>query len=203
MGMNHNVGIIECKMVGADLDLREHMFDLAQVKFREFLHSSRGMDNDIESFCLEWLANIKAWPVIGSRGPVIYLGWAYKAKDKLALHKALLFLGDMFMANTDEHTAFNLYIVALEGFTYVDVHQSRAECMLRLGDLSNKQGNTSVAIDHWKMARPLFEWSSQVKDVAQIDSRFVALEKAHKEAVLKLETLQASAQLVEGSFIPQ
>ncbi|KAJ7234164.1 hypothetical protein B0H12DRAFT_1076399 [Mycena haematopus] len=189
--LGHFRDMIVCKMTGADLDLREHIFDLAQVKFQECLHSSWGIYNEVQSFCLERLANIKAWPAtkLQSKWPMVYLALAYKSKEKLALHKALLFLGDVFIINNNEHTASNLYIVALEGFTYMDVHQKRAECMLRLGDLANKQGNTSVAINHWKMARPLFERSLQAKNVAQIDSRLAALDKAQEEALVKLKTL--------------
>ncbi|KAJ7249529.1 hypothetical protein B0H12DRAFT_1300352 [Mycena haematopus] len=200
----HIGGIIACKISGADMDLREHMFDLAQVKFRECLHHSWGIDNEGESLCLERLANIKAWPAIELqwRWPVIYLGWAYKVKEKLALYKALLFLGDVFMLNNnDEHTAFNLYTIALEGFTFMDVHQSRAECMLRLGDIAHSQRNTSEAIDHWKMAQLLFQRSSQAKDVDQIDSKLAALEKVQEEALVKLATLQAPTQLLEELFI--
>jgi hypothetical protein len=124
----------------------------------------------------------------------MYLGFAYKSKEKLALHKALWFLGDAVVVNKDEDTAFTLYTVALEGFTYMDVHQSRAQCMLRLGDLADKQGNTSVAIAHLKAARPLFERSSQAKDVRQIHSRLANFEKAHEQALVKLVTLQAPSR---------
>jgi hypothetical protein len=47
-----------------------------------------------------------------------------QSKENVALHKALLFLGDVFIANKDQETATNAYIVALEGFTYMDIHQS-------------------------------------------------------------------------------
>jgi hypothetical protein len=52
----------------------------------------------------------------------------------------------VFLATKDDETATNLYIVALEGFTHMDIHRSRAQCMLRLGDLANEQGYTSKAI---------------------------------------------------------
>jgi hypothetical protein len=97
----------------------------------------------------------------------------------LELHKALLFLGDMFIVNEDEHTATSLYIVALEGFTYMDVHRSRAQCMMRLGDLAKEHGHISDAIAHWKAAQPLFERSFQARDVAEIDARLLAVEKVH------------------------
>ncbi|KAJ6480998.1 hypothetical protein C8R45DRAFT_1100565 [Mycena sanguinolenta] len=110
---------------------------------------------------------------------------------------ALLFLGDVFVTDNDEDTALALYTVALEGFTFMDVHRSRAECMLRLGDLAYKHGDTTAAIVHWEMARPLFERSSQTKDIAKIDSRLVTVEKAHKEALTRLVDLQAPTQLLD------
>ncbi|KAJ6510989.1 hypothetical protein C8R45DRAFT_1068835 [Mycena sanguinolenta] len=192
------VGIIKCKIIRAEMERRECKFDLAYLKFRECLHFTLGRHADIESSCLEQLANIKAWPTTTAplTWPIIYLGFAYKAKEKLALHKALLFLGDVFKLESDEITAFNLYNVALAGFTQMDVHQSRAQCMMHLGDLAHKQGNTSEAIIHWNAAQPLFECSLQVMDVAQIDSRLAAVEEARKEALGKLAALQVPTQLV-------
>ncbi|KAJ7826882.1 hypothetical protein B0H14DRAFT_3144805 [Mycena olivaceomarginata] len=172
---NHLWGITICDMIQADMELREEKFDLAKG-----------------------LANIKAWHAIGPQytWPVIYVGHAHKSKSKLGLHKGLLFLGDVFIAHKDEETAMNLYMVALEGFTHMDVHCSRAQCMLRLGDLANEQGNTSAAIGQWKAARPLLERSLQAKDVAQIDSRLATIDKAHQEALVELGTLHAPGQFL-------
>jgi tetratricopeptide (TPR) repeat protein len=171
--------IIFCSMFEAEVELREGKFDLAKAKLQECLHSA--LQNQIELYCLERLADIRAWPTADwqSRWPVVYCGLANKSKARLELHKALLFLGDMFIVNEDEHTATSLYIVALEGFTYMDVHRSRAQCMMRLGDLAKGHGHISDAIAHWKAARPLFERSFQARDVAEIDARLLAVEKVH------------------------
>ncbi|KAJ7895166.1 hypothetical protein B0H14DRAFT_2558744 [Mycena olivaceomarginata] len=117
--------IIACNMFIADIELRERKFDLAKIKFQECLHSARGTNNRVELFCWERLADIRAWATSEWQPtwPVIYLGYAYRRKDKLALHKALLCLGDMLIVNKDKKTAANLYTVALEGFTHMDVHQ--------------------------------------------------------------------------------
>jgi hypothetical protein len=121
----------------------------------------------------------------------MYCGCAYKSKDKLELHKALVFLGDVFLATKDDETATNLYIVALKGFTHMDVHHSQAQCMVRLGDLANKQGHTSKAIGFWTAARPLFEWSLQTKDVTHIDFRLSTVDKSHQKSLLQLTALSA------------
>jgi hypothetical protein len=100
-----------------------------------------------------------------------------KCGEKLALHKALLFLGDVYIANKDEDTANNLYTVALEGFTYMGIHQSQAQTMLRLGDLAHKRGQSTHTISLWTVAQPLFEQSLQAKHITQIDSRLLAAEQ--------------------------
>jgi hypothetical protein len=169
---------------------------MAKVKFKEILTSLRGQDHEVELFCLGRLADIRAWPASEwhPRWPIMYCGHAYIAKDKLELHQALLLLGDVFLATKDNETATNLYIVALEGFTYMDVHRSRAQCMVRLGDLANEQGHTSKAIGFWKTARPLFERSLQAKDVAQIDVRLSTVDKTHQKSLLQLTTMSVPAQ---------
>ncbi|KAF8144392.1 hypothetical protein K438DRAFT_2101925 [Mycena galopus ATCC 62051] len=186
-----------CDMLQGRIELLEGRFDSAKVKFQECLTSTRGY-HDTRSFCFEQLANIQAWPENEwqYKWPITYLGYAHILKHKLALHKALLFLGDVFISNEDEETATSLYQVALEGFTYMDVHQSRAQCMLRLGDLANKNGRTSEAITFWKAAQPLFERSSQAKDMAQIDAKIATVENAGQMALAQLETLDAPVQVV-------
>jgi hypothetical protein len=73
---------------------------------------------------LERLADMESWHVTtwDWRWPVIYLVDSGNSKQKLALHKALLFLGDLFLVMVDEDTATSLLKVALAGFTDMDVH---------------------------------------------------------------------------------
>ncbi|KAF8171439.1 hypothetical protein K438DRAFT_1852839 [Mycena galopus ATCC 62051] len=162
-----------CGTVQAMLELRDEKFDSAKAKFQECLCLSWGIHAEVRNFCLEQLANIRAWPanMWGYKWPIIYLASATKVKDKLHLHKALLFLGDTFIANHEENSAANLYQVALAGFTQMD------------------------AITYWEAARPLFERTLQTKDVAQIDSRLATCESDHNKALVKLETLHAPIQL--------
>jgi hypothetical protein len=67
--------------------------------------------------------------------------------------------------------------------------------MVRLGDLADRQGHTSKAIGFWTTARPLFERSLQVKDVAQIDVR---LSTAHQKSLLLPTTLGAPDQVLHS-----
>ncbi|KAF8177112.1 hypothetical protein K438DRAFT_1845987, partial [Mycena galopus ATCC 62051] len=176
---------IACDRVQAMIEVREKKFDVAYSRFCECFKLTWVTLNESACLVLEQLADIKTWPlsVPQHKWPPIYLVYACKSKDKLALHKALLFLGDVFIVNEDEKTATSLYQVALAGFTNMDVHHYQALCMLRLGDLANKQGSTSEAITLWKAARPLFVQSSQVQDVSDIDCRIEALENTHQRAL--------------------
>lgn len=105
---------------------------------------------------------------------MVFLVHSMKSKEKLSIHKALQFLGEYFLAQ-DEETAISLYIVALDGFTRMDVHRSRAECLIRLGEISNAHGDLLSAVENWQTARPLFERSSQTKQVEETDRRLASV----------------------------
>jgi tetratricopeptide (TPR) repeat protein len=157
---------------------------------------------------VEELANLNNWGISDidwvSGWATIFLGYALKYEDKFATHKALCNLGDIFMADGDLNTAFGLFTVALEGFTWMDVHQSRAECMLRLGKISQHRGRLEEAIAFWKAAGPLFERSSQAKDVAHINTLVSSLEQEaeqkHTEHLAHLTTFGAPNTLVQNQI---
>ncbi|KAJ7112261.1 hypothetical protein C8R44DRAFT_932850 [Mycena epipterygia] len=198
----------QCKRILADLHLREGNEMVAETLFQQCLAMGRN-DSETMSYCLERLADISCWTSINNnqleRWPVIYLVHAQKTQEKMALYKALCFLGDVFLSEGDKHTAHNLFVVALEGFTYMDVHRSRADCMLRLGDIEKNRGNLVKAAELWTEARPLFERSSQVKDTAKIDTR-VAMVKSemfetHQKSLTLLSELQTPTMSVDETFI--
>ncbi|KAJ7032171.1 hypothetical protein C8F04DRAFT_1185234 [Mycena alexandri] len=108
-----------------------------------------------------------------------------KQKEKLGIHKGLQFMGDIFLQKDDEATAISLFTLALQGFTLMDVHRSRAECMIRLGDISEKNGDLFNALELWEMARPLFERSSQTKQIQALDERMSRVDEGVKEQYQK------------------
>ncbi|KAJ7028895.1 hypothetical protein C8F04DRAFT_48123 [Mycena alexandri] len=182
-----------CDMISGALDLRERNETSARTLFQDCLKSAWGKDTQGVIYCLERLADVSKWSIEfhgQEKWPVLYLCSAHISREKLAFYKALLFIGDLFM-EVDQVTAQNLFIVALEGFTSMDVHRSRAQCMLWLGDLAQRKGETTEAAELWKSARSLFERSLQAKDVAAIDLRLVALEQGHKKSLAKLTTLHS------------
>jgi hypothetical protein len=131
----------------------------------------------------------------------VFLVHSLKRTEKLGIYKALKFLGDGFLSQNEEQTAISLFTVALEGFTQMDVHYSRAECMLQLGDISMGHSDPFKAVEFWERARPLFERSSQAKQVQHINERLAGISedmlKQHRNNLAHLAELNAPAGTVE------
>jgi hypothetical protein len=157
----------------------------------------------MKSYCLEQLGNTGHWGASGqmSSWTTVYLAHSIKFKEKLGINKALRFLGDIFLAHADEDTAVSLFIIALEGFTYMDVHCSRAECMLRLGDNAKEHDDLQEAVEFWDAARPLFERSSQTKQIELIDERLASVGEdvlgQHRVILACLTKMNAPTGIVE------
>ncbi|KAJ7193121.1 hypothetical protein GGX14DRAFT_546373 [Mycena pura] len=169
--------IAMCDATEADLCLREkNMLDANKI-FKRSLKLSLGKSNEMTIYCLERLADVHRWSAIywTNIWPALYLVHALNSNQKLNIYKALKCLGDIICVEGDQSTAISLYTVALEGFTQMDVHCSRAECMLRLGDMSKGDGDFEKAEGYWKTARLLFGYSSQGKKVVLIDERLATM----------------------------
>jgi tetratricopeptide (TPR) repeat protein len=186
--------IIYCDITLADLYLREKDLMRAKTIFEKSLKLAAG-SNEIKLFCCERLGNVSSWgPDASIPGwTTIFLVRSLKSQKILQVYKALQFFGQIFLMQNDEDTAISLFTVALEGFTYMDVHQSRGECMLRLGDIFNSHGDQLKAVELWTTAQPLFERSSQAKQVQCINERFAGIGsdvlEQHKENITRLVEL--------------
>ncbi|KAJ7452600.1 hypothetical protein FB451DRAFT_1100740 [Mycena latifolia] len=181
--MQTSGGIIACEITLASLYLRERDYVAAKPLFQKCINLCWGNQEEQVSYSLERLADTSRWGVAdfgwSSRWTVVYLVHTKILQKKLDLYKALQFMGDVFLRNGDDDTANNLFIVALQGFTFMDVHRSRANCMIRLGDIAQRRGDFAEAVTLWRNARPLFELSLQTNDVAQIDARLGAANQEH------------------------
>ncbi|KAJ6603285.1 hypothetical protein DFH09DRAFT_1068456 [Mycena vulgaris] len=197
LATGYHAGLMYCDMVLADLHLRQGNITSSKILFQQCFDRSWGKEAETMIYCLERVGDISQWGVSdfewASTWSVVYLAFAQKSQGRLTLNKALWCLGDVFFAREDADTAASLFIVALEGFTYMDIHRSRAECMLRLGDIASKRGNFEKTAELWTDARPLFERALQSRDVTKIDARLAAvhqdiLEK-HEKAIEHLSEL--------------
>ncbi|KAJ7458627.1 hypothetical protein FB451DRAFT_1372295 [Mycena latifolia] len=176
--MGSTIGLLGCDQRSADLDLREGRLISAKKTFIQCLNESWGTQSDAVMYCLERLGDPSRWGTSGQveafPWTIIYLGFGLRLKDKRAIHIAIRALGDVFRAEGDLVTAQSSYVVALEGFTMMDIHRGRADCMLRLGDIEEQDGQLDKALNCWEAARPLFERSLQKAEISQVDARLVA-----------------------------
>ncbi|KAJ6472244.1 hypothetical protein DFH09DRAFT_1476015 [Mycena vulgaris] len=164
-----------CDATMGALHLREGNLQSAKSLFQKCLSSSWGNHGELVNYCLERLGDRHLWDSKDPSWTIVYLLHASKSQQKLDVHKALQFMGDIFRTEGDQATAVSLLTVALEGFTQMDVHRSRAECMLALGYISKEHGDILKAEELWRTARPLFERSSQAKKVALIDEELLII----------------------------
>ncbi|KAJ7766071.1 hypothetical protein B0H16DRAFT_1792949 [Mycena metata] len=189
-----------CDMTQADLNLREG--DMSCSLFCKCLKAGLGQFSEIVSYSLERLADVTHWS--SHHDPswsIILLAHSLRTKGKLGIYKALQFIGDVHLMQNDELTAINLFTVALDSFTYMDVHRSRAECMIRLGDMAKKNGDLLKALELWETAKPLFERLSQAKRVQDIDERVGGIseetKEQHRKNLARLAELNVPAGKVE------
>jgi hypothetical protein len=190
-----------CDMILADLHLREGNLLVAKALFEKcvkFVGSS-----EIISYCLERLGNTSRWGDLNgfSSWTTVFLVHCLKSKEKLGIYKALQFLGDVILSQGDEYTFISLLTVALEGFTQMDVHCSRAECVLRLGDISMGNSNMLKAVELWETAKLLFERSNQAKQVEHVNQRLAGVSenvlKQHRKNLVRLAELNPPSGTVE------
>ncbi|KAJ6592037.1 hypothetical protein DFH09DRAFT_1414862 [Mycena vulgaris] len=173
--MNYVVYKMMCDAVTGALHLREGNLQSAKMLLHKCLSSSWRNRAELANYCLERLGDGILWDSTDQSWTIIYLVYASKSQQRLDVHKALQFLGNIFRTEGDQDTAVSLLTTALEGFTQMDVHRSRAECMLGLGYISKENGGGLKAAELWRTARPLCERSSQAKKVALIDEELLSI----------------------------
>jgi hypothetical protein len=110
-------------------------------------------------------------------------------------------LGQIFSAEGDDETALNPFNVALDGFTFMDIHCWQADCMVQIGDILTNHGEVIKAIELWKTARPLFGKSSQMKDALKIDIKIAEVDSAilakYEEQLQHLSELHVPVSALE------
>ncbi|KAJ7247843.1 hypothetical protein C8J57DRAFT_1234126 [Mycena rebaudengoi] len=110
----------------------------------------------------------------------------------------------LWVAEGDNKTALSLFSVVLDGFSFMDVHRWRADCMDRIGDTHNNCGAVMKAVELWKAARPLFERSSQMKDITRIDAKLAEVDSAvlveYEEQIQHLSELHLPVRAPEEAY---
>ncbi|KAJ7245277.1 hypothetical protein C8J57DRAFT_1725305 [Mycena rebaudengoi] len=165
----------------AELRLRDGPHGAAREMFEKCFTQSQDISTEQALLCLERLADYSTGMNSISttlQWAGVFLSLASKCKDKHQTMQALRCLGKIFSAEGDNETALSVFNVALAGFTFMDVHHWRADCMVHIGDILNNCGEVMMAVKLWKAARPLFNRSSQMKDIIKIDAKLAEVDSA-------------------------
>ncbi|KAJ7279880.1 hypothetical protein C8J57DRAFT_1566856 [Mycena rebaudengoi] len=194
--------------VAAELCLRDQALGTANAMFEKCFASSQDISTQLPLLCLERLGALStAMNDIQTtlRWTGIFLGLALKCKDKCQTMQAFRCLGLISSAEGDAETALSLFNVALDGFTFMDVHRWLADCMVQIADIESNHGEATKAVDLWKAARPLFERSSQMKDIVRIDAKLAEVDCAilakYEEQLQHLSELHVPLSAPEGAYI--
>jgi hypothetical protein len=108
------------------------------------------------------------------RYAVAYLARSRKTGMYHRLH-ALRHMADALVAMGEEEAASNLYTVALETFTTMEVKCGRAECLTGLGMVSSIRGDTAAAKQLLTEARELFDEAGRPSDGADVEKRLLGI----------------------------
>ncbi|KAJ7252323.1 hypothetical protein C8J57DRAFT_1238201 [Mycena rebaudengoi] len=111
----------------------------------------------------------------GSRRQILCLDWGPAWMQTM---QALCCLTQILSAASDNEIALSLFNTALDGFIFMDVHSWRADCIVQIADILSNCGEVLKAVEFSKIARPLFEQSSQMKDIIKIDAKLAEVDSA-------------------------
>jgi hypothetical protein len=196
--------------VAAELCLRNEDLGPANAMFKKCFALSLDIGTELALLFLEKLGNFSTGmndiPTT-LRWTAIFLGLALKCKEKHQTTQAFRCLGQIFAAEGDDETSLSLFMVALDGFTFMDVHRWQADCMVRIGDIMNNRGEVIKAIELWKTARLLFVRSSQMKDVIKIDTKIAEVDSAilakYEVQLQHLSELHVPVSALEEAYITE
>ncbi|KAJ7602749.1 hypothetical protein DFH06DRAFT_1351101 [Mycena polygramma] len=171
--------------LAAELDLVRGNAKAARSTLLECLAKTRGSYPIIMGHCLTTLSDPRHGmdnTLETIRWAVIYLAFMKSNQDPVGMLHALLRLATLSTIINDDDTALNLFKVALEGGTAMDIHPIRGECMLGIGDIAFTRGDPLKANQMWTDARSLFVRSSQMKRVAAVDKRLKHLPHTEEDS---------------------
>ncbi|KAJ7226192.1 hypothetical protein C8J57DRAFT_1252791 [Mycena rebaudengoi] len=178
--MRTHLGYVKIHLVSG-LRLQDGALDTANTSFRRCFALSLKNYTNLALECAARLGDLSSGMNRISatfQWSVIFLALALKCQDKCQTMQAFRCLGQLFSVQGDDETALSLFNVALDGFTFMDIHRWRADCMVRIADILNSGGEVLKVVELWKAARPLFERSSQKNDVAKLDDKLAGVDSA-------------------------
>lgn len=168
-------GLAGCDYARGMIHLQMGHINNASSFLQKTLSDIQGKFADIEMMCIAGLSDVFSHgknPDACIHATVCYFAFAWKTRSLEATYHALQRLGDIHIQNyKDSETAYTLFLLALDGFTLMDIHKARGDCMIRIGDILHGKGQVEEARVLWQAARSLFTCSSQIEEVSNCDQR--------------------------------
>ncbi|KAJ7041209.1 hypothetical protein C8F04DRAFT_1391314 [Mycena alexandri] len=161
-----------CDWVTAELYLLQGEIEQARSAFEQTVFKTHS--SDIRRDCLASLADLKhgmSTLLATFRWAVVYLAFSRKSRDRVGTFQAFRRLADIFIRMDEEQTALELFRTGLEGATELDIHRLRAECMVGIGDIMVRRGDSGQAERMYKAAPPLFIAASRRKEASAVEER--------------------------------
>ncbi|KAJ7247268.1 hypothetical protein C8J57DRAFT_1240987 [Mycena rebaudengoi] len=162
-------GLSACDITLGDLHFKRGGYAEARRLYRQSYASTDA--SEIHIICLEKLTDVALASndmTSATCHATLMLILAHRSGYQAKIHHALR---RVLRAEEDIVNSMTLFEVALSGFTLMDIHRARADCMFRMGDIYAQRGNNSAACASWEVARPLFEKSSQREDVLRCEEK--------------------------------
>ncbi|KAJ6556115.1 hypothetical protein B0H19DRAFT_1071248 [Mycena capillaripes] len=171
-----------CTWITAELKLFHGDTGNARAAFVECLSQSLSRYPETSGLCLAALSDPKHG--IGGlldtfRWAIVYLAFTRKLKDSIGMSHALRRLANLHTMLGDEDTALSIFHAALQAGTTMGIYRLRAECMVGIGDIMHRRGDSEQAKEMWTSAHPLFVCSSRMKDAAAVQKRLEQLANSH------------------------
>ncbi|KAJ7067361.1 hypothetical protein C8F01DRAFT_665982 [Mycena amicta] len=173
-------GIDACDVYQADLYLREHDVVRARAEFIRLYGELCKKDTELACCCLVRLADpTHALPMHSldetARWAAVFLAYNLRVpsatRNSLTVNQSLRCFGDVLARQGNDADALSVLEAALEGFTRMDIHQSRAECMRTMADIYLRRDDANRWREFLTTAMDLFERSQQWSKVALLEER--------------------------------
>ncbi|KAJ7241382.1 hypothetical protein C8J57DRAFT_1477757 [Mycena rebaudengoi] len=203
-------GILLCDTLTASIHLQQGNIQLARQTLDKCLTSAhKQKDAQITEYCLPLLADIQhglSGYQETERWAVIFFAFGMTTMNRVATTKALRCIGDLLVIDGDNDTALSLFIAALSSFTFMDIHRDRADCMIRMAEIFEQRTEIRKTIDLLQSACPLYERSSQEKDIIKIDVKLRgmgAVPKDNENPLQQLAQLNVPVGDSGGTEVPE
>ncbi|KAJ6484475.1 hypothetical protein C8R47DRAFT_1048627 [Mycena vitilis] len=178
-GTSNMLGIVGCDFTLAHLYFHQGNYVASRALYSPGLLAVQGQSAEMELLCRLRLVDIAFADrdvQCAKRLSFVLFSLALRVGDLGATHHALRRIGDIFLSEGDSETAQNIFELALSGFTIMDIHQARGDCLIRLGDINRARGEYETARAKWKEARALFDRCSQLGDAQKCHDRIATTE---------------------------